>query len=57
MEMLYFIISAQLVVSAYLAWKVKQLEDNDENHYLLIGFLLKEINLREGATVPNLDDL
>lgn len=57
MEMLYFIISAQLVVSAYLAWKVKQLEGNDENHYLLIGFLLKEINLGEKATVPNLDDL
>ena len=57
MEMLYFIICSQLVVSAYLAWKVKQLEGNDENHYLLIGFLLKEINLGEKATVPNLDDL
>jgi len=57
MEMLYFIICSQLVVSAYLAWKVKQLEDNDENHYLLIGFLLKETNLGEKATSLNLDDL
>ncbi len=49
MEILSFIVIAQLVVSLYLSWKVWTLEDDSSSHYSMIGYILTETGLGEKA--------
>jgi hypothetical protein len=49
MEILSFIVIAQLVVSLYLSWKVWTLEDDSSSHYNMIGYILTETGLGEKA--------
>lgn len=49
MEVLYFIVVIQLIVSLYLSWKVNTLEKESQDHYMVIGYILTETGIGEKA--------
>ncbi len=49
MEILYFIVVIQLIVSLYLSWKVNTLENESQDHYMVIGYILTETGIGEKA--------